>query len=81
MKWIFACIIGVTLLSSVGSRIACADPLPPGPPAIPEKPARLRHDTASIPLYAVSAGVVAVVLTGSFVALRVIRKRNDKLPD
>jgi hypothetical protein len=77
MKWIFACLIGVCLWLSVDSRVSYADPLPPGP-VIPERPARQQRDSASIPIYAVSAGIVAVALAGSFVALRVIRKRNGK---
>ena len=78
MKWIFACLIGVCLWLSVGSRVSYADPLPPGP-AIPQRPPGQRRDsTTSIPIYAVSAGVVAVALAGSFVALRVIRKRDGK---
>ena len=80
MKWIFTCLVGVALSLSIGLRVAYADPLPPGP-VVPERPAKLRHDTARVPIYAVSAGVVAVALTGSFVALRVIRKRNGKQPD
>jgi hypothetical protein len=77
MKWIFACLIGTALLMSVGLRVAHADPLPPGP-FPPERPARQQRESRSIPIYAVSAGIVAVALTGSFVALRVIRKRNGK---
>jgi H+/gluconate symporter-like permease len=79
MRWIFACLIGVVLSLAVGSRVAHADPIPG--PAVPDKPAKLRHDAATVPVYAVSAGAVAVILTGSFIALRVIRKRNEKQPD
>ena len=77
MKLVLSCLIGIVLSLSAGSRVAHADPLPPGP-AAPAKPAKLRHDTASVPIYAVSAGGVAVALAGSLVALRVIRKRNGE---
>jgi hypothetical protein len=76
MKRIVMCLIGICLLSLVDSRVSRADMILG--PQIPERTTQRR--TESIPLYAVSAGIVAVALTGSLIALRVIRKRNDKPP-
>jgi hypothetical protein len=76
MKRIFTCLIGAALLLSLASRVACADPIAPAFPPTPKRPAGPQRDDRSVPLYAVSAGVVAMALTGSFVALRIIRKRN-----
>lgn len=78
MKSIIAFLVCVCLLSPFGLRASRADEIPPGPQP-PERPKRTTQSrTESIPIYAISAGVVAVTLTGSLVALRVIRKRNDK---
>lgn len=75
MKWIIACVVFSCLLAPVGSRVSYADMIPLRP-TVPERKAQWK--TANIPVYAVAAGVVAVSLTGSLVALRVIRNRNDK---
>jgi hypothetical protein len=79
MKRIVACIILVCLLCSVRVPIARGDMIPPvpGPPEIPQ---RLREERQAdrYPIYAVAAGVVAVALTGSLIALRRIRKRSGR---
>jgi hypothetical protein len=80
MKWIIAGFVGLCLLSPVGARSSYADEIPPGPP-IPSPKSKVQRKTESIPLYSVAAGVAAVAMTGSLVGLRVIRKRNGKLPD
>jgi hypothetical protein len=77
MKWILACLVGVCLLSPIDLHVSRADVIPG--PVIPERKAQ-REKTATYPVYASAAGVVAVALSGSFVALRVIRKRNGKQP-
>jgi hypothetical protein len=78
MKWIIASFVTLCLLSPLGTRSSRADEIPQFPPA-PER--KVQQKTASIPLYSVAAGVAAVAMTGSLVGLRVIRKRNGKLPD
>ena len=47
-------------------------------PNPPERPPAYRslHRQDGVPVYALAAGVVAVALTGSFIALRRIRKRR-----
>ena len=80
MKKILACLVGVCLLATVASRVAQADVVPPGPP-IPERTKPTQRKTESIPFYTIAGGIGALAMTGSFIALRVIRKRNGKLPD
>jgi hypothetical protein len=77
MKWITTCLVGICLLSPIGLRALYADEIPPGPRP-PER--KVQKKTESIPIYSVAAGVVAVTMTGSLVALRVIRKRNGSQP-
>jgi hypothetical protein len=82
MKQIIACLVGICLLSPVELRVAHGDMIPgPQRPERPDKPVELQQTTRAIPLYAVAAGVAAVAMTGSLIALRVVRKRNDKQPD
>jgi hypothetical protein len=79
MKCFIACLVGLYLLSPVGLRVSRADMITA--PDIPER--KTPHKTASVsilPVHAMAAGGVAVALTGSLVALRVIRKRHDKQP-
>jgi hypothetical protein len=75
MRRIVACVILGCLLWWIGSSIAHADVIPP-PPVAPERPESLQ--TAQwwngIPVYSVAAGVVAVALSASLIALRKIRK-------
>jgi hypothetical protein len=75
MKWIIACLVGICLLSPIGSQSLYADEIPLSPPT-PER--KVQKRTVNIPVYAVAAGVVAVTMTGSLIALRVIRKRHGK---
>jgi hypothetical protein len=80
MKWIIASFVGLCLLLPIGARNSYADEIPPGPP-VPAPKGKVQKKTESIPLYSVAAGVAAVAMTGSLVGLRIIRKRNGKLPD
>jgi hypothetical protein len=82
MKWFLAS-VAVTLF---GSQVTFGDMVPTAPPKNPTRseasyeqagPAFRDH---GIPTSSIAAGVVAVTLSGSLVALRLIRKRNDDLP-
>ena len=55
-----------------------ADMAPPswGPNPSMQEPATT-DTSVKVPVYSVAAGVVGVALTGSLVALRAIRKRNE----
>ena len=80
MKRIAAYIVVVWLFCSAGLPIMRADMLPPVP-KIPDPPKRVQEERQAnqarpYPIYAITAGVVAVALTGSLIALRSIRKRN-----
>ena len=75
MKRIVAALLAVVLLSSVAPPAGRADPMPL--PPIPQRNApgmKVRKQTA--PLYAVAAGLTAVALTASLIALRVIRRKS-----
>jgi hypothetical protein len=76
MKWINAFILAIGMSSLFGVQVLHADMIPPGGP-IPERRAEeAKPQRRSIPPYAIGAGIVAVALTGSLVALRWVRKRN-----
>ena len=78
MKWLMAFVIVLSLLCPCGAGVARADMIPPDPP---ENPARESHDNRlGVPAYSIAAGVVALTLTGSLIAIRTIRKRDDDLP-
>jgi hypothetical protein len=79
MKWLMACVVGVCLVWPVGARIAYADAFTAPPPPNPTRDPRA-YAEGQIPTYSIAAGVVAAALTGSFIALRMIRKRNGSLP-
>jgi hypothetical protein len=73
MKRIFAALSAAVLLLPLGAGHARADMIPPYPPPPERPPEAQRHD---LPVVSIAAGVVAVALTGSLIALRLIRKRN-----
>jgi hypothetical protein len=80
MKWLMAGVVVVTILYPIGVPMARADMIPSGPRVV-ENPTRPPNAyRQGVPAYSIAAGVVALTLTGSLVALRTIRKRNDKLP-
>ncbi len=76
MKRIIAGLLAVVLLSNVAPPAGRAD-LIPGPP-IPERkmPRKPEVREQTVPLYAVAAGLTAVALIASLVALRVIRRKS-----
>ena len=78
MKRIVACLVLVGLLGRFGLPTAHADMISERGPHIPDPPPRFPKETRSsrYPTYAIAAGVVAVALTGSLIALRAIRKRS-----
>jgi hypothetical protein len=77
MKWLMACVVGVSLLWPIGVQVARADAIPTAPTT--KNPTREpRGNALGVPAYSIAAGVVALTLTGSLVALRTIRKRNDR---
>ncbi len=79
MKRILAWLVAMALLCSVGLQLARADMI--SGPVIPKRPeSRQQVHRAAYPAYAIAAGVVAVALSGSLVALHVIRKRNGNGP-
>jgi hypothetical protein len=79
MKRVFAWIVAVVLLCQLGLAVAYADVIPG--PVIPKRPENKQPGhRADYPAYAIAAGGVAVALSGSLVALRVIRKRNGNGP-
>jgi hypothetical protein len=82
MKRIVARVILGCLLCWVGSSIAQADLIPTGPQA-PERPESVQaaRSRNAFPVYSVAAGVVAVALTGSLIALRRIRKNGGSPTD
>ena len=79
MKRIFAWVVTIALFCPFGLPNASGDMIPPYPP-IPKRPPEMQHHRAAYPAYGIAAGVVAVAMTGSLVALRVIRKRNGNGP-
>ena len=80
MKRIFAWVVAMALFCPFGLANAsgrCDSILPTYPQASRRRCSKHR---VAYPAYAIAAGVVAVALTGSLVALRVIRKRNGNGP-
>jgi hypothetical protein len=78
MKRIAARIIAVCLLCMAGLPITSADMISPVPNAPePPKGVQQRRQADGYPAYAATAGVVAVALSGSLIALRKIRKRSS----
>jgi hypothetical protein len=77
MKRIVAWVIAACLLCGVGSSMAQAD-IPSSYPDVPERPASVQpgRPVSGVPLYSIAAGVVAVALSGSLIALRRIRKNG-----
>jgi hypothetical protein len=73
------CVLSFCLSMPLGTSALLADVIPPGPP-IPERTAPLQTH-GGIPLLTIVGGIGLVSLSGSWIALRVIRKRNVKLPD
>jgi hypothetical protein len=77
MKWIRTCFIAVCLFFSLGVANLRADMVPG--PAIPERPEKYqRQNQVGVPAYSIASGVVAVSLAVSLVALRTIRKRDER---
>ncbi|MEN6450460.1 MAG: hypothetical protein ABFC96_08215 [Thermoguttaceae bacterium] len=74
MKRVIACLVALLLLCLAGTKTARADMIPG--PRVPERRTAWRIETTSV--YSVAAGVVAVALAGSLVALRMIRRRSAK---
>jgi hypothetical protein len=81
MKRLFAWVVAVVLSCQLGLAAACADMVSPGPiiPKRPESRQQARRDP-NHPPYAIAAWVVATTLTGSLVALRMIRKKDGNGP-
>jgi hypothetical protein len=82
MKWIIVCLIALSIFCQAGAEALRADivtiPPPPTPSSPVRKTERPESKVETFPAYSVAAGVVAVALSGSLVALRIIRKRNGK---
>jgi hypothetical protein len=79
MKRVFAWVFAAGLFCQLGLATARADMI--SSPPIPKRPeSRQQARRAAYPAYATGAGVVAVALSGSLVALRMIRKRNGNRP-
>lgn len=77
MRCIRKCLVAVCFLVLFGNHNLNADMVPG--PAIPEKPAELQKAPQSeIPAYSIGAGIVALSLLISLIALRTIREKNDK---
>jgi hypothetical protein len=80
MKRLLGYIVAIVLLCLVGLQLSSADMISPGP-VIPKRPeSEQQAHRPTYPAYAIAAGGVAVTLTGSLIALRVIRKRNGNGP-
>jgi len=79
MKRILAWVVAIVLFCPFGLPNASGDMIPSAPP-IPKRPPEMQHHRAFYPTYAIAAGVVAITLTGSLVALHIIRKRNGDGP-
>jgi hypothetical protein len=79
MKRVFAWVVTVALFCPFAIPSASGDMIPPYP-RYPERPKEMQKHRPAYPAYAIGAGVVAVALSGSLVALRVIRKRNGNGP-
>lgn len=78
MKRTLARVVAVCLLCHVGPLIARGDMFPPGPlPPDPPEWVQKERRSDRYPTYAIAAGVVAVALAGSLVALRTIRKNSS----
>jgi hypothetical protein len=77
LRYFIAPLFVMGVLFLIESPLIYADLMPP---PSPERPAELRHKTppVTIPGYSIGAGIVGVTLTGSWIALRIIRKRNGK---
>ena len=77
MRRIVAILLAAVCLSSAPLPAGRADPMPPGP-RIPERktPRKQEARQETVPLYAVAAGLTAVALTASLIALRVIRRKS-----
>jgi hypothetical protein len=79
IRFLAVCLVAFCLLGGVHVQPVRADAIAPDVPSGPTMPPELhRPARPTVPLYSVGAGVVAVTLTGSLVAMRVIRKRNEK---
>jgi hypothetical protein len=79
LQWLLACLVAFFLWFGVHVTPVCADVLGTSVRSGPSRPVELdRNPQPTVPLYSVGAGIVAMTLTSSFVAMRVIRKRNEK---
>jgi hypothetical protein len=74
MRQILACLLVLALLGPLASPPLHANGLPGD--FVPVREKTMDRLLDEIPLYSVAAGVAAVAMTGSLVALRIIRKRD-----
>jgi hypothetical protein len=79
MKKIVAFLLAAALLLSAVPGIVRADMMLPFPP-VPERktPQKVVTRRETVPLYSLAAGLTAMALTGSLIALQLIRWRNEK---
>jgi len=79
MRTLLAGILSLALLLGVGTPTTHADEIPPYPTAPERKtPREPQVRYGGVPLYSVVAGILAVALTGSLIALRWIRLKSSE---